>query len=252
MNKTEKNKWFPDARKGENIKLRLFCFPFAGGNAFTYRTWKDNLPDWINVCPAHLPGRAARINEAGFTDLHELTAAIFENIQDFLDYPFAIFGYSMGAIIGFELTLLLQNEGIIPEHLFVAASRSPQLAAREPIIYDLPVEVFKEELLKLNGTPREIVENKELFDLMLPLLRADFELVETYRFTERQMLKCPVSAFGGKDDDEVSEYELKHWETQTDSTFDWTIFEGNHFFINSETNEILNRIKETLSVGRIE
>jgi medium-chain acyl-[acyl-carrier-protein] hydrolase len=249
MNKTEMNKWFPDARKNENIKMRLFCFPFAGGNAFTYRAWKTNLPDWINVCPAHLPGRGARINEPVYTDMHELTAAVFENMRDFLDYPFAVFGYSMGAIIGFELTRLLQKEGIVPEHLFVAASRPPQLAGRDPIIYDLPNEIFKEEISKLNGTPREILENKELLDLMLPLLRGDFQLVETYQFTEGAKLECPISAFGGNDDEEVSEDELKQWRAQTDSSFDRTIFEGNHFFIHHRQPEILSYLKKVLAVA---
>lgn len=247
MTKTAKNQWFPDAKRSENIELRLFCFPFAGGNAFTYRIWKEKLPERINICPAHLPGRAGRINDPGFTDLNKLTAEIYHQIRDFLDYPFAIFGYSMGAIIGFELTRLLQNDGVIPEHLFVAASRPPQLADLKPVIHDLPVEQFKHELLKLNGTPREILENKELFDLMLPLLRADFELVETYRYREGLTLDCPIYAFGGNADDEVSENELKQWESQTSISFGWTIFEGNHFFINDRANEIIKLIEKHLN-----
>nr|WP_242056752.1 thioesterase domain-containing protein [Planktothrix sp. FACHB-1355] len=227
--------------------MRLFCFPFAGGNSFTYRTWRHNLPNWINVCPVFLPGRANRINEPAFTDLHELTATIFENIRDYVDLPFAVFGYSMGAIIGFELCRLLQGAGFNAEHLFVAASPPPPLTGRDPVIYDLPVENFKEELLKFNGTPKEILENEELFDLMLPLLRADFELVETYEYRAGSKLKCPIFAFGGSWDDEVSEEELKQWQSQTDSEFDWAILEGNHFFINSCADEILARVSDAIS-----
>jgi medium-chain acyl-[acyl-carrier-protein] hydrolase len=243
----EHNQWFPDARNDEKIKIRLFCLPFAGGNSFFYRTWKDKLPEWINVCPVHLPGRAKRINESGFTDLNALTEVIFQEIQGFLNYPFAIFGYSMGAIIGFELTRLLQKQGITPRHLFVAASPPPPLTDRSPIVYNLPVKEFKEELLKLDGTPKEVLENQELFDLMLPLLRADFELIETYRFKEGQILSCPIFAFGGDEDAEVSEKKLKQWQLQTTDLFNMKTFAGGHFFINSATNEVLNQIIDTLS-----
>ncbi|CAL1549103.1 unnamed protein product, partial [Lymnaea stagnalis] len=214
--------------------MRLFCFPFAGGNAFTYRTWSNIFPNHVEVCPVNLPGRAMRIGETGFTDLHKLTEVIVGEMREFLDRPFAIFGYSMGAIIGFEISRLLQKYDIFPQHLFVAASRPPQLASRNPIIHNLPTDEFIDEVLKLNGTPKEFLENKELFELMLPLLRTDFELIETYKYVEGQKLKCPIFAFGGDEDEEVSEVELIQWAEQTQAAFGHRILQGNHFFINSK------------------
>lgn len=250
MKNSKKDLLFPDVRTDSAVDFRLFCFPFAGGSSFTYRLWKNRLPVWLDVCPANLPGRAMRMGEPGFTSLTALTEDIAEKIRPYTDRPFALFGYSMGAIIGFELARRLQREGIVPERLFVAASPPPHLTAREPIIYDLPPDEFKAELFKLAGTPREVLENEELFDLMEPLLRADFEMIETYRYLPDAPLAAPIFAFGGDADAEVSESELAAWEDHTEGGFDYRIYGGNHFFINERADEIVSTIEKILAAMR--
>src|ERR1041385_982226 len=99
----ETNLWFPNVRSDSRVKLRLFCFPYAGGGTNIYRSWAAKLPPQVDVCPVQLPGRGHRIREASYTNVPTLTKALAEAIRPFLNQPFAFFGHSMGAILAFEL-----------------------------------------------------------------------------------------------------------------------------------------------------
>lgn len=239
--KINTNLWFPDAEtKGK--KIRLFCLPFAGGNSFSYRLWKNHLPDFIGVCPVHLPGRTSRIGERNFSDMTKLVETLSEEIVPLLNLPFAFFGHSMGAILSFELTRTLSEKNVSPEHLFVSGARAPQIPSRTPDLHDLPEAELKTELRKLNGTSPEVLDNLELFHLLLPTLRADFKLVETYKYEEKPLLKCPITAFGGDKDEEVLTNELAAWSVETKGTFSYHIFSGDHFYFNSHLEKLLNLI----------
>lgn len=225
----------------------MFCFPFAGGNSHTYRLWENYLPDFVDVCSAHLPGRTNRISESGFSEISKLVDVLTNEIIPFLDIPFVFFGHSMGAIVSFELVHRLRGLNKFPLHLFVSGARAPQIPARTSDLHDLPDNEFKAELRKLNGTSSEIINNTELFEFLLPTLRADFKLVEKYRFEEKVPLNCPITAFGGDNDDEVYPNELKSWLAQTCKSFKYKIFSGDHFYFDSNLEELLNFIKEDLN-----
>ena len=139
----------------------------------------------------------------------------------------------MGALISFELTRLLRERGARgPSHLFVSGRRAPQLPDSSPVTYDLPDAEFVEHLRSLKGTPAEVFDHPELLELMLPLLRADFSVVETYQYRPGQALGGPVTAFGGESDEEVCVEEIKAWGAQTTGRFDARIMPGDHFFLN--------------------
>lgn len=244
--KNNTSKWFPKT-VSEGKKIRLFCFPFAGGHSHTYRLWENYLPDFVDVCPAHLPGRTNRISEPGFSELSKLADSLTGEIIPYLDIPFAFFGHSMGAIVSFELAHRLRERNKSPLHLFVSGARAPQIPARTPDLHDLPDNEFKAELLKLNGTSSEILNNTELFEFLLPTLRTDFELVEKYRFEQEICLNCPITAFGGDRDDEVYPDELESWSAQTCKSFKYKIFSGDHFYFDSNPEELLNFITKDLS-----
>src|SRR5215213_1931004 len=113
--------WFMSQRPNPRARLRLFCFPYAGGGAAIYRLWPQNLPSEVEVCGAHLPGRGTRLREQPFTGLDALVDAAAEAIAPSLDKPFALFGHSMGAMISFELARRLCDQGRPqPTHLFVS------------------------------------------------------------------------------------------------------------------------------------
>jgi medium-chain acyl-[acyl-carrier-protein] hydrolase len=230
--------------------MRLFCFPYAGGGALIYRNWSNNLPSSVEVLPVQLPGRGNRILDAPFTEMSALVPATAESLLPYLDKPFAFFGHSMGAIISFELTRHLRREnGPQPVALFVSGGRAPQVPDEDPIKYNLPEPEFIEELRRLNGTPPEVLENSELLQLMIPLLRADFSLVETYEYASEPPLKCPIFAFGGLQDVDVKREQLEAWREQTTGHFLLRMFPGDHFFFHTSEAEILRIL--SLKLGQL-
>jgi len=149
-----------------------------------------------------------------------------------LDKPFAFFGHSLGALVSFELTRRLRREyGVHPVRLFVSAGRAPQIPRRGPPIHALPEEELLAELRRLNGMPGELMEHEELMEIMLPLLRADFAVYETYVYTNEPPLNCPISAFGGIQDHRVKDSDLEAWRAQTNVSFSLRMFPGDHFFL---------------------
>jgi medium-chain acyl-[acyl-carrier-protein] hydrolase len=225
--------WFTSQRPNPRARLRLFCFPYAGGGAAIYRLWPQSLPSEVEVSVAQLPGRGTRLREQPFTGLDALVRAAAEAIAPSLDRPFALFGHSMGAMIGFELARRLREQGgPQPERLFVSGRPAPHLPDHDHFTYNLPEAELRRELLRLNGTPREVLEHPELMELMLPLLRADFSVVETYVYRPGEPLGCPITAFGGLRDAEVSPEQLEAWREQTVGEFSLRMLPGGHFFLN--------------------
>jgi medium-chain acyl-[acyl-carrier-protein] hydrolase len=239
--------WFSIARPNPYARMRLFCFPYAGGSSFLFHKWNQYLPSSVEICTAQLPGRAARTHEPAFHAVRPLIEALGPAIYPFLEKPFAFFGHSMGAIIAFELTLYLRREyGLLPSHLFVSGRRAPQVARDEPQVYDLPYEEFISELRRLDGTPPEALEHPELMELMMPLLRADFALVDTYNYRPEPPLECGITAYGGSQDQEVSCDELKAWRRQTRSAFRLQMMAGGHFFVQNEPEDLLRSLYSEL------
>jgi medium-chain acyl-[acyl-carrier-protein] hydrolase len=227
----------------------LFCFPYAGGGSLAFRTWANDLSPSVAVCPANLPGRERRLSETPFTHTQSLVEAIAEAILPYLDMPFAFFGHSMGAIISFELARHLRRRGgPMPSHIFVSGRRAPQLKVKDSVTYNLPEAEFAEELRRLNGTPRAVLENAELMQLVIPLLRADFEVCQTYQYTDEPPLNCPISAFGGLQDQEVSSEMVEAWREQTNGPFRMWMLPGDHFFINSAQPHLLRILSQQLKL----
>jgi medium-chain acyl-[acyl-carrier-protein] hydrolase len=239
--------WFPKAGTNPRAKLRLFCFPYAGGSGVIFQKWQRSFPAEVEVVPAHLPMRAPRLLEPPFLRMEPLVKALAEVIQPYLDLPYVFFGHSMGAAISFELTRALRRlSSRAPEHLFVAGRRAPQVPDDDPPLYNLPEKELLVEIQRLSGTPKEVIENQELMQLVLPLLRSDFELIDTYEYKEEAPLECPISAYGGLQDLDVAREQIEAWRDQTISTFRFRMFPGDHFFINSEQSFVLRILSEEL------
>ena len=226
------DRWIPFRKPDPQSRLRLFCFPYAGAGALIFHKWSDALPRDIEVCPIQLPGRGTRLTEPPFTKLPGLVEALARVLVPLLDKPFAFFGHSLGALIGFELARQIRRQhGLHPVRLFVSAGRAPQIPHRAPPIHTLPDNEFLAELRRLNGTPRELLDHEELMEVMLPIVRADFALYETYLYSAEPPLTCPISAFGGLQDRKVSASDLEAWRSQTSASFSLRMFPGDHFFL---------------------
>jgi medium-chain acyl-[acyl-carrier-protein] hydrolase len=239
--------WIVRPRPNANMRLRLFCFPYAGGGASLFRKWPDSLPPTVEVCAVQLPGRENRLVEPLFDDVERAVGALVGALRPYLDRPFAFFGHSMGALLAFALARELREQRLIePAHLFVSGRRAPQTPARFEPIHHLPEADFVAELRRYNGTPELILRDAELRRLFLPILRMDFALAETYTYIAEAPLACPISAFGGLQDEIVNHAELEAWAEQTRAAFSLRMLEGDHFFVNSCQELLLHAIAEDL------
>jgi medium-chain acyl-[acyl-carrier-protein] hydrolase len=240
--------WLGFHKLNPDASLRLFCFPYAGAAAVVYREWPKYLPSSIEVCAIQLPGKGHRMHEKSFTNLQQLVRVAATHLLPILDRPFAFFGHSMGASIVFELAHLLREEhGLEPEHLFISGRSAPQLPAATRITYNLPKDEFPAELSHLNGTPREVLENQTFIRLMMPVLRADFELIETYTYMPKRPLDCPITVFGGMLDTEVGLEKLEPWREHTIAKFSLFMLPGDHFFLHTSRLRLLKAISEGLA-----
>ncbi|MBV9786550.1 MAG: thioesterase [Chloroflexi bacterium] len=235
--------WVTHHKPNPRAQLRLFCFPFAGGGASVFRAWPAEVIPQIEVCPVQLPGRENRLLDPSFTRVSAVVEALAPILLPYLDLPFAFFGHSLGGLISFELARLLRREyGKAPAHLFVAGCAAPQIADPHPPIYNLPDPEFVAELRRLDGTPEGVLQQPELLQLLLPCLRADFEMGSTYGYVADEPLACPISVFGGLSDPEISRADLEGWREHTQAKFVVRMLPGEHFFLLTTRAQILQMI----------
>jgi medium-chain acyl-[acyl-carrier-protein] hydrolase len=241
------NRWLACAKASPGSRFRLVCFPYAGGGASAFLKWQEHLPATVEVCAAQLPGRGPRLAEPAFTSCRTLVLSASEALKPYFEKPFALFGHSMGALISFELAAHLRSEyGIEPAALFVSGCRAPHARGNGHQSYDLPEPEFIEDLRRLGGTPSEVFESEELMRLVLPTLRADFQLSQTYEYSHPEPLGCPIVAWGGLEDREVSREHLEAWRNLTTSAFALHMLPGDHFFLHSSQDILLKTLREHL------
>lgn len=239
--------WFPYSKFSSSARVRLFCIPYAGGSATVYRPLMDRMPSDIEVCPVELPGRATRIREQPFLHSSLLAIALAQAMRPFLDRPYAIFGYSLGALMAAEVARQFRREQRpLPMHLFVAARHATHWPSPHPIRYQRTDAELVQELRDMGGTPREVLESQDLLGFLLPFLRADFTVDDTYEYKPEPPLPCPLTAFGGLEDRGVSRDSLEAWRMHTNGTCRVYLYPGGHFFINQVWPEITNVLQTAL------
>lgn len=242
------NPWLARSRLNGGGRLRLFCFPYSGAGASVYYPWLTAFPAPVDVCPVQLPGRETRLSEAPFTELEPLVEAAGEALLPYLDRPFACFGHSLGALLSFELARYWDRHyGVRPIHLFVSAHPAPHVPETEPPIHALPDPVFVEKLRELNGMAEEILAHTELLQLLIPILRADFGICETYRYSDDTPLECPISAFGGIQDPYMGQADLEAWRVHTRAGFSVRMFPGDHFYLRDQGARVVEAIVRELA-----
>jgi medium-chain acyl-[acyl-carrier-protein] hydrolase len=139
----------------------------------------------------------------------------------------------MGAMVSFELAReLRRSHGLEPLHIFASGCHAPQIPDSN-IIHDLPEPELIRELHRLNGTPKEVLENRELLSIILPILRADCMITETYVYENEPPLDCPITVFGGLRDPLIKREELEAWREQTNASFSLRMLDGDHFFLHT-------------------
>jgi medium-chain acyl-[acyl-carrier-protein] hydrolase len=240
--------WLPFRQALAAPRLRLFALPFAGGGASLFRQWPDELPADVECCAIQFPGRETRFKEPGFVRMAKLVAALAGGLVPEFDRPFVLFGHSMGALVAFELVRELRRRQMRqPDALIVAGHAAPHRPARGPALHALPDSEFRSELRRLNGTPAAVLENDELLQAFMPTLRADFALCETYEYADEEPLDLPIIACSGMHDPRASFDDIDAWRIHTRAPFALRMFAGDHFFIQSQREELLEYLSERLA-----
>ena len=242
-----RDRWITRPRPSPRARLRLFCLAHAGGGASMFRGWADSLPPEVEVCPVQLPGRENRIMEPPFDRLEPLVQALADAMDPYLSLPFALFGHSNGALIAFELARTLRARGRPgPVHLFASGRRAPDLPADRPPTHHLPEAEFLADLQELGGIPAELLEHRELLSLLVPTLRADVAIHETYVCAEQTPLACPITAYGGLSDPKVRRPQLEAWARHTAGPFVVRMFPGGHFYLHDDRPLLLRTLSTDL------
>jgi len=238
------SKWVAhDPRRNNHYKIRLLCFPFAGGGVAPYFAWINHIRPEIEFLRIQLPGREARLGEAPFTELKPLVKELAIRLKPWMIPPFAFYGHSMGALIAFELIRTLRKaKEPLPIHLFVSSYRAPHLEDPDPVSPNIPETQFVERLQQYEGIPEALVTNSELMEIFMPILRADFNVLNSYEYTEAAPISCPITAFGGSSDPKISWNEILAWQLHTNNRFHSHLFKGGHFFINGVQSEMITFI----------
>jgi surfactin synthase thioesterase subunit len=242
----------PYHKSNGRARIRLFCFPYAGGSASVFVRWGSLLPPDIDVCPIQLPGRENRLGEACYASVTQTADAAAQGLEPYFDMPFSFFGHSLGALVAYELCQTLQRLGKGgPQHLIVSAHRAPHVALPHEPTWQLDEAQFKSRLQELNGTPKEVFQHPELLALVLPLLRSDFRLDETYTHgIDRPLLNCPITVVGGRQDSEIPESDLQAWGVVTRGRFELKMIDGDHFFIHTSLTKVAELVNQIMQRRR--
>jgi medium-chain acyl-[acyl-carrier-protein] hydrolase len=225
--------------------MRLVCFPPAGAGASWYAGWAGALP--AAVVPVQLPGRENRLAEPAIARLDRLVERLASELRDVVHPPYALFGHSMGALVAWRLAVHFAAQGMPgPERLYVSAQRAPQLPGRRRPLHALPDAELLRGIRKLGGTPPEVLEQPELVRLLLPALRADFAIAEGFVDGSAPALHCPIVAFGGRDDPEVTRKELLAWCERTRGPFRLVVLAGDHFAPRRDPRPLLTELASEL------
>ena len=251
--------WLLRPRPNPDAGLRLVCLPYSGGRASVFTGLAGELPDDVELCAVELPGHGRRLREAPLTRLRPLVDQITDVLAEEIHGPYVLLGYSVGALVAFEVTRELARYGWPgPRALFAAAARAPHLPAARPRLHDLPRAELVEGLHRLAGTRNPLLDNEELVDLMLPVLRADLAVDESYTYERGGPLDCPIAAFGGADDWSVPSSALAAWGDLTTADFSVTVLPGGHFFLDTARTRFaralaaeVERLRETLGEGSV-
>jgi len=239
--------WFEIHYPRPEAALRLYCFPYAGASALLYRSWGQALPDWIEVRPVQYPGRWSRYHEPLMNDGFQIVEALSRQ-DGAWDRPFVVFGHSMGGFLAFELNRRLQEICVrLPEALIVSAVVAPDaikvVPSRERPLSDAEI---LERIRSLGGTPENLLNHPEMRDLILPVVRADLNVVETYRYVAGKKLPNPIFGFAGDQDPEAPLERMRGWSRETENKFQLEEFAGGHFFLSTQEKRVLEKLESIL------
>ncbi|WP_368487499.1 thioesterase II family protein [Clostridium sp. BJN0013] len=231
-------------------KIRLICLPYAGGSSMIYSKWTKYLNTSIEIYRVELAGRGRRKNVPLYTTLEDSVNDVFLSIKDFLnDSSYVIFGHSMGSIIAYELSCKIKQSGLNnPLNIIFSGSNAPHVKSKRELCYRLPEDKFKNIILEYGATPAEVFEDRVLASYFVPILRADFRILETYQYNDRENpFDCPITIFYGMRDKLVDVQKIDEWSGYTRKQCKKYAFQGGHFFINDNMKNVVETINHVIA-----
>ena len=241
----------------KNVKkniAKVIFFPYAGASAYSYATWKKYFPDDIELCFLELAGRGARMKEPFYKNVKEAVDDVFSILKkEVQDSNYYIFGHSMGSLIAFELFYKIEEENFkLPNHIFFSGRNPPDLCKSLKKISHLNDLEFLNEVKKYGGILEEIYSDDELRDIFIPILRADFKLLEDYEYIKHNsQINCNITALYGKNDMSTSREKIRKWKNHAGKDFTLVQFLGEHFFC-LQPNECRRIIKRIVDIHKYE
>lgn len=227
---------------------RLFYFPFAGGNPAAVLPWQDELAESVELQVAALPGRGVRLFETPLDDLAELVDRLTDGIADRTDRPFAFFGYSLGALVAFEVARELRRRGLPgPMCLWAVGCEGPQTRSEKQRLHDLPQAELIATLRDYGGTPTAILDDAELAELLLPGIRADFALNERYQYRPEPPLELPIIVLRSTDDPYVEAARAAGWALESTRPLQEHCYQGDHFFVEPHRAQVIGLVRDTIT-----
>ena len=245
-----KNKWVNHYSDNTGAQVSLFCFPHAGGSSLYFARWARIFSPNINTYPVEYPMREKRVGELMPESLQALAESMAEECLTQFQKPFSLFGHCTGAIIAYEVAVYLERyHGLTPQALFVSSSVAPEHSKMQAI-QDMPDEEFIAFIRNYGTVNPVFLENKELMDYYLPIVRKDFELHRNYIYNSTHSpLRCPLFALNGADDFNIlSHKQVGDWKNHTFNRFEAEIFNGGHFYLDEHLAEVCNFIENRVVV----
>ena len=228
--------------------MNIFSIPFAGGSVYSMKQFEAYMPEELHWIPLEPPGRGRRAREPLIRELYLVAADIFHQLQHHLEEPYALYGHSMGALLAYLVTQRIRAANLpMPQHLFLSGCPAPSGKSVQPGRHLLPADEFWNTLRNLGGSPEEILYNKELQRFFEPMLRADFEAIETYHYRPTVRLDVPITVMIGADEF-VSHHEASAWQQETTVPVEIVVFPGNHFFIFDQAYQVVRLIRKQLNL----
>lgn len=240
--------WFSTFHKQANPEIQLFCFPYAGGNASTFAGWHSALPKHVAVLGLQTPGRASRLMEDPIDNMEELSSIVAEKMGSLINRRYVMLGHSLGARLAYEVTLKLTDKGVPAPAAFIASgSPAPSVERSEAPIFHLSEPEFIEAIRQMGGTPEEVFQHAELREIILPALRADFKIVDTYKGSQLKINTC-AHIFYGLNDHTVSIEDAKSWKQHFTNDCIFHPIDGDHFFIDNQKKQVLSLVNQILEM----
>lgn len=245
LSPNEAGTWLTPPNPEASHLPRLYCFANAGGNAELFRQWQASLAETLAVCPVELPGRGRRIGEPFCTSLSEAAEAAADAIAGAGHGAYCIFGHSLGSVLALETTRALMRTGHpLPNCLFLSGRIAPHLAEGERKLHTCSDADIVEELRRLGGTPEELLTERVFLDFILPIVRDDYRLLETYSPALRPIIHCPTHICCGEVDEDAPLSLLERWNELTATPCQLRLFKGGHFYVNTQQDELVDYIRK--------